>query len=507
MVSILVRGRKEVEQFLAPLAAVFQWQNALLMVLGTLIGVVVGVLPGIGAIQAMALMIPFTWKMDVIPAFILLISIYATSKFGGSLTAILFNIPGDNPNAVTLIDGFPMAKNGKARTAIAASATVSILGGLFASLSVLIFMPLMYRLILLFGPAEFFMLALFGLTAIAAVSSTSIVKGLTAGGMGILIATIGYHPLIGENRYTFGSSYLGDGIHMVPVMLGLLAMSEAMKLWMEGSSIVGEGVPLSGSYKEGIIAVFKNIPLFIRSCLIAWVVGVAPGAGSAVAGFVSYASATKTCKNPETFGKGDVRGVIAGDTALHACAGGDLLPTVTMGIPGSGAMAILLGAFALHGITPGPQIIKFRVDLIYIIIYTLFISHCMSVAMAVSFFPIMEKLTKLRAELISPVIIVFCLIGSYMTREYLQDMFVTTLFGILGYYMRKHGYHPIPLTLGLILGPIAEIGLFEALAFSRNGIFIFFTRIPSLILFLCIMAVIFWPYIERLYKKSRTSTA
>jgi putative tricarboxylic transport membrane protein len=155
MVSILVRERKEMEQFLAPLAALFQWQNFLLMVLGTLIGVVVGILPGIGAIQAMALMIPFTWKMEVTPAFILLISIYATSKFGGSLTAILFNIPGDNPNAVTLIDGFPMAKNGKARTAIAASATVSILGGLFSSLSVLIFMPIMYQLILLFGPAEF----------------------------------------------------------------------------------------------------------------------------------------------------------------------------------------------------------------------------------------------------------------------------------------------------------------------------------------------------------------
>jgi putative tricarboxylic transport membrane protein len=445
--------------------------------------------------------------MDVTPAFILLVSIYATSKFGGSLTAILFNIPGDNPNAVTLIDGFPMAKMGKAKTAIAASATVSILGGLFSSLSLLVFMPVMYRMILYFGPAEFFMLALFGLTAISAVSAASIVKGLMAGGIGLLLATVGYHPLVGQARYCFGSLYLREGFHMATVMLGAVAMSEALTLWMEGSSIAGKGVPLTGSIREGIMAVFKNMGLFARTCLIAWVVGVAPGAGSAVAGFVCYASATKTCKNPETFGKGDVRGVIAGDTALHACAGGDILPTITLGIPGSGAMAILLGAFVLHGITPGPQIIKLRPDLVYLIIIVLFLAHVLSVVMSVFFAGGMEKLTKVRAEVIAPIIVVCCLLASYIMREYWQDMLVTTFFGILGYYMRKHGYHPIPMVLGIILGPVAEFGFFTALAVSDNGIWIFFTSIPSLIIFLCTVAVLFWPYIERLYKKPKGATA
>lgn len=491
------------DAFLAPLLLLFQWQNLGLMILGTVIGVVVGILPGIGASHAMALLIPLTWKMDVNAAFVLLVSIYATSKFGGSLTAILFNIPGDNPNAVTLIDGFPMAKGGKARTAIAASATVSILGGLFSAVSLLAFMPLMYRIILNFGPAEFFMLALFGLTAIAAVSSESIAKGLVAGGIGILIATIGYHPLVGQARYTFGSLYLADGINMVTVLLGVMAMSEALSLWMEGSSIAGEGVPLSGSYAEGIIAVFRNMGLFVRSCLIAWVVGIAPGAGSSVAGFVSYASAVKTCKNPERFGKGDVRGVIAGDTALHACAGGDILPTVTLGIPGSNAMAILLGAFVLHGITPGPQIVKLHADLIYLIVFTLFIAHVLSVFMAVGFSNVLEKLTKTPGEIIAPIIIALCLTGSYVMREYWQDMVLTSFFGVLGYYMKKHGYHPIPLVLGLILGPIAEFGFFEALSISDNGLLIFVTRIPSLIIFLCILTVLFWPYVQRSYKRLR----
>jgi putative tricarboxylic transport membrane protein len=495
------------ENIIAPLLAIFQWQNLMLMLLGTLIGVIVGILPGIGAVQAMALMIPLTWKMDVTPALILLISIYSTSKFGGSLTAILFNIPGDNPNAVTLIDGFPMAKNGEAKTAIAASATVSILGGLFSSLSLIIFLPVMYQIILLFGPAEFFMLALFGLTAIAAVSASSLMKGLMAGGIGILIATIGYHPLVGQARYSFGSLYLQDGINMVPVILGALAMSEAITELIEGTSIVSEGVVLSGSYKKGLLAVFHNIPLFLRSCFIAWVVGVAPGAGSTVAGFISYASATKTCKNPETFGKGDVRGVIAGDTALHACAGGDLLPTITMGIPGSNAMAILMGAFVLHGVTPGPQIVKLRPDLVYTIVYVLFIAHVISVFMAVSFSNVLEKLTRTRAEVIAPIIIVFCLVGSYIMREYWQDMLVTTVFGILGYYMKKHGYHPIPLVLGIILGPIAEFGLFTALSISDNGFLIFITRIPSLIILLCIVAVLFWPYFERLYVRTKMKMA
>jgi putative tricarboxylic transport membrane protein len=489
------------EQFLAPLLAIFQWQNFLLMVLGVLIGVVVGVLPGIGSVQAMALLIPLTWKMDIVPVLIFLVAIYSTSKFGGSLTAILFNIPGDNPNAVTLIDGFPMAKNGLARTAIGASATVSILGGLFSGISLLLFMPVMYRMILLFGPAEFFMLALFGLTAIAAVSAQSIVKGLMAGGIGFLLSTVGFHPLVGQARFTFGTLYLEDGISFVPVILGLLAMREAIQILMEGSSITAEGVPLSGSYKKGIAAVFRNIPLLIRSCLIAWVIGVAPGAGATVAGFISYASAAKSCKNPENFGRGDVRGVIAGDTALHACAGGDLLPTVTLGIPGSNAMAILMSALLLHGVTPGPQIVTLRSDLIYLIIFTIFLAHVISVFMALGFSTGLEKLTKTRAEIIAPIIIVFCLVGAYMIKENWQDFMVTTIFGILGYYLKKHGYHPIPLILGMILGRIAEMGLFTALEVSDNGIWIFFTRIPSLVIFLCILLVVFWPLVQRVYKK------
>ncbi len=494
------------ELFINTLVSLFQWPNVAFMLVGTLIGVVVGVLPGIGSVHAIALMVPFTWKMEATRAFILLVSIYATSKFGGSLTAILFNIPGDNPNAVTLIDGFPMAKKGKARTAIAASATVSILGGLFSAISVLVFLPVMYQIILLFGPAEFFMLALFGLSAIAAVSSKTIGKGLITGGLGVLIATIGFHPLVGQSRYSLGTYYLRDGIHMIPVVLGALAMSTAIELWMERSSIVAKGVPLSGSIWEGIMAVFKNMSLFVRSCLIAWVIGVAPGAGSGVAGFVSYASAVKTCKNPETFGKGDVRGVIAGDTALHACSGGDILPTITMGIPGSSTMAVLLGAFALHGISPGPQIVKFHLDLVYLIIFTLFFAHCISVILAVGFSRGMEKLTQLQAEIISPIVIVLCLIGSYIGREYWQDMMVATLFGIFGYYLRKNGYHPIPLVLGIVLGPIAENGFFQALSFSRNGLLVFVTRIPSLVIFLCVLAVIFWPYIERIYKRPKMSS-
>ena len=495
------------DSYLIAFRAIADWHNIILMLIGVVIGVVVGILPGIGAVQAMALLIPLTWKMDIIPAFILLVSIYATSKFGGSLTAILFNIPGDNPNAVTLIDGYPMAKQGKARTAIAASATVSIMGGAFSSLTLLFFMPLMYQLILLFGPAEFFMLALFGLSAISAVSSKSIVKGLMTGAVGVMMSTIGYHPLIGLARFSMGFMFLRDGISMVSVVLGALAMTEALRILMEKGSIVSEGVPLSGSYREGVKAVFQNMPLFARSCLIAFVVGVAPGAGSAVAGFVSYASATKTCKNPENFGKGDVRGVIAGDTALHACAGGDILPTITMGIPGSGAMAILLGAFLLHGVAPGPQVVKLHADLVYVIIYVLFIAHVCSVFLAVSISGFLEKLTTTRAEIISPVIIALCLIGSYIMREYWQDMLITTFFGILGYYMRKYGYHPIPLVLGLILGPIAEVGFFQALSASRNGALIFITRIPSLIILLCTLAVIFWPLVEKLYKKPKPRPA
>ncbi len=491
------------DQFFASFSIFFQWQNILLMVLGTLIGVVVGILPGIGSTHAMAMLLPFTWKMETTNAFVLLVSIYATAKFGGSLTAILFNIPGDNPNAVTLIDGFPMAKKGKAKTAISASATVSILGGLFSALSLLAFLPLMFQIILLFGPAEFFMLALFGLTAIAAVSAESIVKGLLAGGIGALLGMIGFHPFVGVTRYSLGTLYLQDGIYVIPVMLGVLAVSQAIQLWMEGSSIVAENVALTGSIMEGIKAVFSNFSLFIRSCLIAWVIGVAPGAGSGVAGFISYASATKTCKHPETFGKGDVRGVIAGDTALHACAGGDILPTITMGIPGSTACAILLAAFALHGIAPGPQIVKLRLDLIYIIIFALFFAHVLSVVMAVGISPYMERLTKIRAEIISPLIVVLCFIGSYMAREYWQDVVVTTLFGVLGYFMKKHGYHPVPVALGIILGPIAEKNFFQALSFSKNGLLVFITRIPSLIIFLCVLTVIFWPFIEGFYKKSK----
>ncbi len=492
---------------LTPLLTLFQWSNVLLMLIGVLVGMVVGILPGIGAVQAMALLIPLTWKIDITRAFVLLVSIYATAKFGGSLTAILFNIPGDAPNAVTLLDGFPLAQKGKAKTAIAVSATVSVLGGLFSAISVIVFMPLMYQMILLFGPPEFFMLAMFGLSTIAAVSGKSIAKGIMTGSFGVLLATVGYHPLIGKARYSLGTMYLQDGINMSVMILGLLAMNEAITLWVEESSIAGKGIPLSGSYREGFTAVFRNMGLFVRSSLIAWVIGVAPGAGSAVAGFVSYASAVKSCKNPENFGKGDVRGLIAADTALHSCSGGDLLPTITIGVPGSAAMAILLGAFYLHGLSPGPQIVKFHLDLVYLIIYIIFFAHLASVLYALALAGSMEKLTKLQAEVISPIVIVLCLVGSYIIKEDWQDMVITTLFGILGYYMKKKDYPTIPLVLGIILGPIAERALFESLTISKNGMWIFVTRIPSLIIFICIVTVIFWPYLERLIRRIKQGTS
>jgi putative tricarboxylic transport membrane protein len=492
------------EQFTAAFFTAFHGLNFLMMLIGVVIGMIVGILPAIGGVQAMILCIPFTWNMDVVPAFALITSIYATSKFGGSLTAILFNIPGDNPNAVTLIDGYPMAKMGKARTAIAASATVSIVGGIFSCVSLLVFMPLMYQIILLFGPAEFFMLAVFGLTTISAVSAKTIAKGIMSGCIGILLATVGYHDIVGVARYTFGTTYLKDGIYMVPVMLGLLGVSEAIKLLMQGGSIVSEGIPLTGSIWEGVKAAFENWRLMIRSCLIAWVIGIAPGAGGAVAGFVSYASAVKTCKNPEKFGQGDVRGVIAGDTALHACAGGDFLPTITIGIPGSTAMAVMLGALALHGISPGPQLMTQRIDLVYFIIWVFLIAHIVGVISAVGFVPLVEKLTKLRAELISPIILVLCFVAAYNSRMFYQDLLLVALFGILGYYMKKLGYHPIPLVLGIILGPIAETSFFEAVSLSKVGIWTFFVRIPSLVLFVCILIILFWPYIERVYKRTKT---
>jgi len=485
-----------VESFIAAFATLFQWHNFIALLIGVMGGMVFGVLPGIGGGELMAVLIPLTWKMDVTTAFSLLIGIYATSKFGGSLTAILFNVPGDNPNAATLLDGFPMARQGKARTAIAASAVVSILGGWVSALTIVAFLPVMYWLILHLGPAEYFLLALFGLTAIAAVSAKSLTKGLISGGIGIMISTIGYHPLVGKPRFAMGSYFLQDGIQMVTVVIGTLAMSQAIALLMEGSPIAAKGVKLTGSIWEGVAACFKHFGVFVRSSLIAIVVGIAPGAGATVAAFLAYASAVKASKNPENFGKGDIRGVIAAETATNACQGGDLVPTLILGIPGSKACAILLGAFIIHGISPGPQLVKTRPDIIYLIIAGLVLAHFICVGISIFFVGAMEKLTTTRAEILSPIIIVFCLIGSYVIREYPQDMLITVIFGIVGYLMQKYGYHPIPMVLGLILGPIAEFGFFQALRYSDNGFWVFFTRPQSVVLIILTLIPVLWPIVK-----------
>src|SRR5215213_10294939 len=359
------------------LALVFSWPNILYPVVGTLLAMVVSFLPGVSGVTLMALALPLTFSWTPLEVVLLFGALVGGATFMGSVTAILFNVPGSAPSAATLIDGHPMARQGEARTALACAATASALGSTIGIGVLILLLPVIRPLLLAFGPLEFLLLCVWGLTTIAMVGGRP-VRAWAMAGLGLALAFVGRDPRTADARFTFGTDYLQDGLAVVPVLLGLFAVAEIMQLVASGRRTIAVddgGGRLGGSMGAGILSVVRHPGLLLRCSLLGTVIGMIPGVGGTVASFVAYGHAVQTARPPSRFGDGDIRGVLAPESAHDAKDGGSLLPTLAFGIPGSEGTVLLLAALSLHGLAPGRALLEIQLPLVFVLIWALFLSN------------------------------------------------------------------------------------------------------------------------------------
>jgi putative tricarboxylic transport membrane protein len=439
---------------------VFTGGSAVYILLGVLLGLCFGVIPGLGGTTALALLIPVTYSMDALDAMYLAGGVMGATSFGGSITAILLNTPGTAPNAATTFDGYPLAKQGKAGLAIGASACASAMGGLIGLFTLLMVIPVARSLVLAFGPAEFFLLTLLGLVAIAVSARGKLLRGLIAGGLGLMLAFVGSDTVSGEVRFSLDTDYLWDGIPLVPTLTGMFALSQMIELGLKGGTVAGIGTAsqkISGVW-DGVKSVFVNWTVLLRGSAIGTIIGAIPGLGGTVASFIAYTSTVQSSRDPESFGKGNILGVIAPESANNAKDGGSLVPTVAFGIPGSAETALFLGILVLHGIDPGPSILLDNQREVYGLIVALTLSAVGASLIGLIFARWLVLITFVNVHFLVPVVVAVSLTGVYVLDGKPGDVVLAMVMGIIGYLMIRFDYPRLTLVIALVL-PLRFIAL------------------------------------------------
>lgn len=483
---------------------VFTWSTFSLMCIGIVVGFWVGILPGLGGPTTLALMLPFIFKMSPVEAFAFLLGMSAVTNTTGDITSILFGVPGEPTTAATIVDGHPMAKKGEAGRALGAALMSSLVGAIFGAVAMAICIPIVRPLVLTFGSPEFFMIGVLGVTFVVSLSGGNLVKGLVSGGIGFCLAMIGLDPISGIQRYTFGQLFLWDGIGLVPITVGLFAIPEVIDLAIEGGSIAKESIGKLGGVMEGVKDTFRHFWLVIRCSALGAYVGLIPGMGGGVGQWVAYAHAVQSSPNKERFGKGAVEGVLGPGAANNSVLGGAFIPTIAFGVPGSVVMAILLGAFIIQGIVPGPDMLlpppKGKLDLTFSFVWIIVISNLITVGICFLFLNQLAKITQIRGSLIIPFILLLIYLGGFAEKNASEDMLIVLAFGALGWAMVKLDWQRPPLLLGLVLGPLMENRLFLA---TDNYGKAWLWRPGVLILFTLTLVGIFYPLIKQRWQKKK----
>jgi putative tricarboxylic transport membrane protein len=475
------------------------------MLLGLPLGLVIGLLPGLSGITALAFLIPFTFGMDPMVGLGFLLAAYAAVSQGGSMTAIVIGVPGEVPNAATVIDGYEMAKRGRAGEAIGAALMASALGGLFGCALLMLLLPLLQPIILSFASPENFFLSLVGIAFIAVLSSGSPVKGLIAGTLGIFMSMFGYSPTDGVPRFWLGIDYMLDGFRLVPLAMGLFAVPEILALMTSGKTIAAGGTMEPVSFRQalnGALSVFRHLGVFFRSSAIGSVVGIMPGVGASTATFVAYAAAKQTSANPESFGTGRVEGVIAPESASNAKEGGALVPTLALGIPGSAAMALLLGAFIVVGLQPGPEFLVKHMDIAFGLAMILAFGNVASSVLMFMLSKSMVYVTRIPGHVLAPILLVLVAIGTYSSENNVNDVLFVFIFGILGVAMLRLGYNRPALLLGFVLGETIE--RYYQVSMNAYGA-TFFMRPISIAIIVLALICLLWPNRKRLILMRRNA--
>lgn len=463
---------------------------------GVIFGITVGAIPGLTATMAIAILVSFTFGMSTMEAFMILIGVYVAGVYGGSIAAILLHIPGTPSAIMTAQDGYPMSKMGLAGQAIGIATTASFLGGMISIVFLVLGAPIIARFALKFSAPEYFALAIFGLTIIANVSGKSLLKGLIAGAIGILLSTVGMDPVTGIKRFTFGQMNLVNGINFIPLMIGLFGISEILEqlryigLRERVKQEINNVIPSLGVFKR----IFKFI---VRSSLIGTFIGALPGAGGSIASFVAYNDAKQIAKNPEEFGTGAPEGIAASEAANNATIGGALMPLLTLGVPGDAITAILIGAFMIHGLQPGPVLFKNNPEIIYAIYLAAVLANIFMLVAGMAGAKLFAKFINIPLNILLPVIVFLCTVGSYAATNNYFDMGVMITFGVVGYSLIKLGVPMAPMVLGVVLGPIAETNLRTALVMYDNNFLVLFTRPIAAFFWLIIIGTILYPYVKK----------
>lgn len=486
-------------QWRMALNSVLTFQAVYYIILGSFLGIIAGAIPGFTSSMAVVILLPMTFYMDSLNALIFLCAIYISCIYGGSLTAILLNTPGTPESSATTFDGYPMTKQGKASEAIGIAIGASVTGGLVSYIFLLLAMNPIARFALKFGPSELFLVAMFGISIIASMRGESLYKGLLAGAFGLLLGTIGIAPT-GGWRSTFGNIYLADGIPLVPSIIGFFAMAELLNL-VGREYITSKGTLEKRSLRKIFVSmksIFRYPMTLLRSSIIGIIIGAIPAAGASVAAFTSYNEAKRYSKNSEKFGSGLPEGIIAAETANNASTGGALMTTFVLGIPGSTTTAVIMGAFIMHGLNPGPSLLRTESSLVYALIMSLFLSQVFMVIMSAFAGYSFAGLLVVPTSILVPVITILCALGSFSVRNTIFDMYIVLVFGILGWIMRHYGYPPIATVLGIILGPIADGELIRTyMRFGTDYYLVFFKRPINLVLIFLIILSLLSPFFKK----------
>jgi putative tricarboxylic transport membrane protein len=477
--------------------------NLLLCFVGCLIGTFVGVLPGLGPAASISLLLPITFKLSPVSAIIMLGGLYYGTMYGGSTTSILINVPGEAASVVTCLDGYQMARKGRAGPALGIAAFGSFIAGTFGTLMIMVLAPPLASFALKFGPPEFVGLVFMGLTMVTYLSSGSMVKALMMAVVGLLISYIGVDIVTGRERFTLGIDTIAGGLDIVPIAMGLFGISEVLlnlERSMEARAVfqtkIEHLLPNKQDWKDASGSI-------TRGSILGFLLGLIPGGGGLIASFISYAVEKKVAKNPENFGQGDIRGVAGPETANNAGAQGAFIPMLTMGVPCNVVIAILMGALLIHGVTVGPRLIIDHPQVFWGVVGSMYIGNVMLLILNLPLIGLWVRLLKVPYSYLFPFIFLFCLIGAYTVGNNIMDVYIMVLFGVLGYLLKKYEYEPAPLVLAFVLGPMFENALRQSLIISGGSPAIFFTRPIAAVFVMVSIALLVSPLLLRLVGRER----
>jgi len=477
--------------------------NLVYCLAGVTLGTVVGVLPGLGPVSSIALLLPLTYKTELLSAIIMLSGIYYGVQYGGTITSVLMNIPGEASTVVTCIDGYQMAKKGRAGAALGIAAFGSFLAGTFGIIVLMFLAPPLAKLALLMGPPEYTALMITGLSLVIFLSSRSMLKSVMMGVLGLLLGTIGMDPISGQIRFGMGIKNLMDGIDLAPMAMGLFGMAEVFSLLESKGGSTGfldvrtklrEILPDRKDWRESFLPI-------TRGTIVGFLIGILPGGGAVMASFISYAMEKRLSKHPEKFGTGAIEGVAGPESSNNSAAIGAFVPLLTLGIPANVVMALLIGAFMIHGVNPGPLLLRDNPVLFWGIISSMYVGNLFLLILNVPLIGLFVRILKVPSDIMAPVITIICFIGAYSINNDSSGILIVMIFGVAGYLMRKFKYDPAPLILSFVLGPLMENALRQSLMLFRGDVSGLLQR-PIALFFLALALFLFLsPLVSKLLKR------